>query len=72
MKAEIVMIGTELILGQIVDTNAAYLARQLAAIGVDVRKKTTVGDNLDGIASVIRNAQNNRTSSLPPEALDPR
>ncbi len=56
MKAEIVMIGTELILGQIVDTNASYLARQLASIGVDVRKKTTVGDNLDGIVSVIRNA----------------
>ena len=50
------MIGTELLLGQIVDTNASYLARRLAAIGVDVRKKTTVGDNLNGIASVIRNA----------------
>ena len=44
------------LLGQIVDTNASYLARQLASIGVDVRRKTTVGDNLDGIATVIRNA----------------
>ena len=56
MKAEIVMIGTELLLGQIVDTNASYLARQLASIGVDVRKKTTVGDDTDTIAHVIRNA----------------
>ena len=56
MKAEIIMIGTELLLGQIVDTNASYLARQLASIGVDVRRKTTVGDDTDTIAHVVRNA----------------
>ena len=39
MNAEIIMIGTELLLGQIVDTNASYLARQLATIGVTLRKK---------------------------------
>ncbi len=53
MKAEIVMIGTELLLGQIVDTNASYLARQLAGIGIDVFRKTTVGDNADRIAHII-------------------
>lgn len=53
MKAEIVTIGTELLLGQIVDTNAAYLAQQLAANGVDVYYKTTVGDNIERIAGVI-------------------
>lgn len=53
MKAEIVSVGTELLLGHIVDTNAAYLAQQLAAIGVDLYYKTTVGDNIERIAGVI-------------------
>ena len=39
MHAEIVMIGTELLLGQIVDTNASYLARQLARLGIDLYRK---------------------------------
>ncbi len=56
MKAELVTIGTELLLGQIVDTNAAYLAQQLAAIGVDLFYKTTVGDNVQRIAGVIQQA----------------
>jgi len=56
MKAEIIMIGTELLLGQIVDTNAAYLARQLAALGIDVYRKTTVGDNEQRIAKAVRKA----------------
>ncbi|HEY8486078.1 MAG TPA: competence/damage-inducible protein A [Limnochordales bacterium] len=45
MRAEIVSIGTELLLGQIVDTNAAYLARQLSRIGIDCFFRQTVGDN---------------------------
>ena len=56
MKAEIVTIGTELLLGQIVDTNAAYLAQQLAAIGVDLFFKTTVGDNIPRIAGILQQA----------------
>ena len=56
MQAEIITIGTELLLGQIVDTNAAYLARQLASIGVNVYRKTTVGDNELRIAEAVRNA----------------
>lgn len=44
-RAELVMIGSELLLGQIVDTNSAYLARELAQIGCDLYFKTTVGDN---------------------------
>jgi len=56
MKSEIVMIGTELLLGQIVDTNAAYLARQLAAGGIDVFRKTTVGDNARRIADILTGA----------------
>jgi nicotinamide-nucleotide amidase len=45
MKAEIIAVGTELLLGQIVNTNAQYLAQQCAAIGIDVYFQTVVGDN---------------------------
>lgn len=54
MNAEIVSIGTEILLGDIVDTNAAHIARTLRDIGVNVYFKTTVGDNLTRIADVIR------------------
>lgn len=53
MRAEIISIGTELLLGEIVDTNAAWLAQQLAATGVDVYFRTTVGDNVNRIAQAI-------------------
>jgi nicotinamide-nucleotide amidase len=54
MQAEIVVIGTELLLGQIIDTNAAYLAQQLSNIGVDLYYKSTVGDNKARIVDVLR------------------
>ncbi len=54
MRAEIISIGTELLLGEIVDTNAAWLAQQLAGAGVDVFFRTTVGDNAGRIAEVVR------------------
>lgn len=54
MKAEIICIGTELLLGQIVDTNAAFLARELADLGIDLYHKTTVGDNLERIIATLR------------------
>ena len=56
MQAEIITIGTELLLGQIVDTNAAYLAKQLAGIGFNVFRSTTIGDNQDRIAQAVRRA----------------
>jgi nicotinamide-nucleotide amidase len=56
MYAEIVTIGTELLLGQIVDTNAAYMAQQLNAIGVSVLYKTTVGDNPLRMKAVLSKA----------------
>src|ERR671935_1196869 len=46
MRAEVLSIGTELLLGQIVDTNAAYLAGRLALLGIDLLHMQTVGDNL--------------------------
>lgn len=45
MKAEILCVGTELLLGDIINTNAAYIARELANIGIDVYYQTVVGDN---------------------------
>ncbi|MZQ81515.1 competence/damage-inducible protein A [Paenibacillus sp. 5J-6] len=45
MKAEIVAVGTELLLGQIVNTNAQFISRECAAIGVDIYFQTVVGDN---------------------------
>jgi len=54
MQAEIVSVGSELLLGQIVDTNSAVIARHLAAIGLDLYYKTTVGDNLARLTAVLR------------------
>lgn len=56
MKAEIICIGTELLLGEIIDTNAAYLARELAAMGIDLYHKSTVGDNLKRAVETIQTA----------------
>ncbi|MGD0235172.1 MAG: CinA family nicotinamide mononucleotide deamidase-related protein [Syntrophorhabdales bacterium] len=53
MHAEIVMIGTELLLGAIVDTNATKLAKMLRGIGLDLYYKTTVGDNEARITAVL-------------------
>src|SRR5512147_3329819 len=54
MGAELLTIGTELLLGQIVDTNAAWMAQRLAEAGIDVFYKTTVGDNWGRIEAAIR------------------
>ncbi len=53
-SAEIITIGTELLLGEIVDTNSAYLARKLRDIGVDVFRTSTVGDNPARISEILR------------------
>ncbi|MHB1319746.1 MAG: molybdopterin-binding protein, partial [Anaerolineae bacterium] len=56
MQAEIVTIGTELLLGEIVDTNSAWIAQQLTTIGLNLFYTTTVGDNLGRITEVLRRA----------------
>jgi nicotinamide-nucleotide amidase len=53
MHAELIMIGTELLLGEIVDTNANKLAKMLRDIGLDLYYKTTVGDNEARITAVL-------------------
>ncbi|WP_304083708.1 competence/damage-inducible protein A [Peptostreptococcus stomatis] len=47
MNVEIISVGTELLLGDIVNTNAQYISRELAAIGINVYRQMTLGDNID-------------------------
>lgn len=56
MKIEIVTIGDELLLGFTVDTNSAHLARELAAIGVEITHRASVGDNAADIAAAVKQA----------------
>ncbi len=56
MSTEILTIGTELLLGQIVDTNASWIAQRLAETGIDLFYKTTVGDNAARIEAALRQA----------------
>jgi len=56
MNCEIVTIGSELLLGHIIDTNASYLARKLNLIGVNIAFHTTVGDNYIQIRDVLYRA----------------
>ena len=54
--AEIITIGTELLLGEIVDTNSHYLARCLRDLGIDLYRTTTVGDNPGRIAQAVQHS----------------
>lgn len=54
MRAEVVAVGTELLLGQVVDTNSSYIGEQLAASGIDCVFQTRVGDNLGRIEAALR------------------
>ncbi len=54
MKCELVAVGSELLLGQIVDTNSSWIGEQLALAGIDSHFHTKVGDNAERIASVLR------------------
>ena len=56
MNAEIVAIGTELLLGQNVDTNSAWIAQQLALLGVDVYGFQQVGDNEKRMETALKGA----------------
>jgi len=57
VRAEIIAVGTELLLGQIVNTNAQYLSEGLAALGIDVYFQTVVGDNAGRIRQAIETAR---------------
>lgn len=75
-SAEIITIGTEILLGEIQDTNTRYLARSLRGIGLDLYRTTSVGDNPGRIAQVIREAAQRcdviiTTGGLGPTVDDP-
>ncbi|GLB59274.1 competence/damage-inducible protein A [Cytobacillus sp. NCCP-133] len=57
MNAEIIAVGSELLLGQIVNTNARFLSRQLAELGINVFYHTVVGDNSERLKSVLKIAE---------------
>jgi competence/damage-inducible protein CinA-like protein len=74
--SEIITIGTEILLGDIVDTNAAFLARALRDAGIDLFRKTTVGDNVHRIAQAIQQSMERcdiilTTGGLGPTVDDP-
>jgi nicotinamide-nucleotide amidase len=54
MRCEVIAVGTELLLGQIVDTNSSWMGEHLAVAGIDSHFQTKVGDNLGRIVSSIR------------------
>jgi competence/damage-inducible protein CinA-like protein len=75
-SAEIITIGTEILLGEIVDTNARHIARRLRDAGIDLYRKTTVGDNEIRIAQAIQQAMQRceivlTTGGLGPTVDDP-
>lgn len=74
--AEIITIGTELLLGETADTNTRFLARTLRGLGVDLFRTTTIGDNLGRIAAAIRESMERAeiiitTGGLGPTVDDP-
>ena len=56
MRCEVVAVGTELLLGQVVDTNSAWIGERLAEAGIDSHFQTKVGDNLERIVLALRTA----------------
>ena len=55
-SCEIISVGTELLLGDILDTNAQYLSRELAAVGMSVLHRSTVGDNQTRLSEELKSA----------------
>ena len=57
MTAEIISVGTELLLGNILNTNAQYLSRELAELGITVQRESTIGDNQGRLADFVNEAK---------------
>jgi nicotinamide-nucleotide amidase len=75
-SAEIITIGTEILLGEIVDTNTRYIARTLRGMGVDLYRTITIGDNVERIAEAIHSSMSRAeivitTGGLGPTVDDP-
>jgi len=75
-SAEIITIGTEILLGEIVDTNTRYIARTLRGMGVNIYRTITIGDNVERIAEAIHHSMQHAeivitTGGLGPTVDDP-
>jgi nicotinamide-nucleotide amidase len=71
MKAEIISIGTELLLGQITDTNASYLASELPLLGIDLYWITQVGDNRNRLVDALKRAHGRSETIIMTGGLGP-
>ena len=71
MNAEIVSVGTELLLGNITDTNATYLTRELAALGINCYWVSQVGDNLGRMTEVLGRAMDRSDLTVVSGGLGP-
>ena len=58
MKAEIITIGDELLIGQVIDTNSAWMAEQLNLIGINVHQITSISDQSQHILKTLKEAGN--------------
>lgn len=67
MKAEIIAVGTEILLGDILNTNAQYLSKELAQLGIEVYFQTVVGDNPKRLKDTIFQAFS-RADLITPQA----
>jgi competence/damage-inducible protein CinA-like protein len=71
MEAEIITIGTEILLGEIVDTNTRTLARELREIGLDIYRTSTVGDNSERIAEAVKESMQRASAVITTGGLGP-
>jgi nicotinamide-nucleotide amidase len=69
--AELLSIGTELLRGEIIDTNASYLAAQLPMLGIELQRMNTVGDSIDRLCDVLRQALGRTTVIITSGGLGP-
>src|SRR5919202_1449319 len=70
-SAEIITIGTEMLLGDLVDTNTAWISQRLAELGVAIYRHTTVGDNPKRIVDALREASSRSTLVITTGGLGP-
>ncbi|HEX5850258.1 MAG TPA: CinA family nicotinamide mononucleotide deamidase-related protein, partial [Rubrobacter sp.] len=70
-SAEIVTIGTEMLLGDLVDTNTAWISQRLAELGVPIYRHTTVGDNPERIVEALRQASSRSAFVITTGGLGP-
>ena len=71
MKAEIITIGDEILIGQIVDSNSAFIANQLNDIGIEVVQITSISDRKEAITTAMRQAQSRSSLVLLTGGLGP-